>query len=130
MACRIGQIIFDLNGEYSNANHQDDGSSIGEVFGDDCVRYRAIDTPGFLDLRTNFYEQPAEALNLISKLLVNDPFRGQTDLQQFRNSGLEEPEPTDLSNHKRWEQRVAVFQAILQESRLSCSSRIPGEVPG
>lgn len=113
---RIGQIIFDLNGEYSNANHQDDGSSIAEVFGDDCVRYRAIDTPGFLDLRTNFYEQPAEALNLISKLLINDPFRGQTDLQQFLDSGLEEPEPTDLSNHKRWQQRVAVFQSILQEA--------------
>lgn len=110
---KIGQIIFDINGEYSNANHQDDGSSIAEVFGDDCVRYRSIDTPGFLDLRTNFYEQPAEALNLISKLLVNDPFRNQTDLQQFLDSGLEEPEPTDMSNHKRWQQRVAVFQAIL-----------------
>jgi hypothetical protein len=110
---KIGQIIFDLNGEYSNANHQDDGSSIAEVFGADCVRYRAIDTPGFLDLRTNFYEQPAEALNLISKLLANDPFRSQTDLQQFLDSGLEEPDATDMSNHKRWQQRVAVFQAIL-----------------
>ncbi|OCZ65382.1 ATPase [Achromobacter xylosoxidans] len=109
----IGQIIFDLNGEYSNANQQDDGSSIAEVFEGQCVRYRAIDTPGFLDLRTNFYEQPAEALNLISKLLINDPFRGQTDLQQFLDSGLEEPDATDLSNHKRWEQRVAVFQTIL-----------------
>lgn len=110
---KIGQIIFDLNGEYSNANHQDDGSSIAEVFGDDCVRYRAIETPGFLDLRTNFYEQPAEAMNLISKLLANDPFRNQTDLQQFLDSGLEEPEASDISNHKRWQQRVAVYQAIL-----------------
>lgn len=110
---KIGQIIFDINGEYSNANHQDDGSSIAAVFGADCVRYRAIETEGFLDLRTNFYEQPAEALNLISKLLVNDPFRNQTDLQQFLESGLEEPEATDMSNHKRWQQRVAVFQAIL-----------------
>lgn len=110
---KIGQIIFDLNGEYSNANQQDDGSSIAEVFGDNCVRYRAIDTPGFLDLRTNFYEQPAEALNLISKLLINDPFRNQTDLQQFLDSGLEEPDVKDISDHKRWEQRVAVFQAIL-----------------
>ncbi|MDG5974972.1 hypothetical protein H010_06885 [Hydrogenophaga taeniospiralis CCUG 15921] len=110
---KIGQIIFDINGEYSNANHQDDGSSIAAVFGDDCIRYRAIETDGFLDLRTNFYEQPAEALNLISKLLVNDPFRNQTDLQQFLDSGLEEPEATDMSNHKRWQQRVAVFQAIL-----------------
>ncbi|SOZ50279.1 conserved hypothetical protein [Cupriavidus taiwanensis] len=113
---KVGQIIFDLNGEYSNANHQDDGSSIAEVFQSDCVRYRAIDTPGFEDLRTNFYEQPAEALNLLSKLLVNDPFRNQTDLQQFLDSGLEEPDPTDMSNHKRWEQRVAVFQAILQSA--------------
>lgn len=110
---KIGQIIFDLNGEYSNANHQDDGSSIASVFDDDCVRYRAIDTPGFLDLRTNFYEQPSEALNLISKLLANDPFRNQTDLQQFLDSGLEEPDQTDMSNHKRWQQRVAVFQSIL-----------------
>ena len=110
---KVGQIIFDINGEYSNANHQDDGSSIAEVFKDQCVRYRAIDTPGFEDLRTNFYEQPAEALNLISKLLVNDPFRNQTDLAQFLDSGLEEPDATDMSNHKRWQQRVAVFQAIL-----------------
>jgi hypothetical protein len=110
---KIGQIIFDLNGEYSNANHQDDGSSIAEVFSEDCVRYRAIETPGFLDLRTNFYEQPAEAMNLISKLLANDPFRNQTDLQQFLDSGLEEPEAADISNHKRWQQRVAVYQAIL-----------------
>lgn len=113
---KIGQIIFDINGEYSNANHQDDGSSIAAVFGDDCVRYRAIETDGFLDLRTNFYEQPAEALNLISKLLVNDPFRSQTDLQQFLDSGLEEPEASDVSNHKRWQLRVAVFQAILKEA--------------
>ncbi|VFR90109.1 Conserved protein [plant metagenome] len=113
---KIGQIIFDINGEYSNANHQDDGSSIAAVFGEDCVRYRAIETAGFLDLRTNFYEQPAEALNLISKLLANDPFRGQTDLQQFLDSGLEEPEASDISNHKRWQLRVAVFQAILKEA--------------
>lgn len=112
----VGQIIFDLNGEYSNANHQDDGSSIAEVFGADCVRYRAIETSGFEDLRTNFYEQPAEALNLISKLLQNDPFRNQTDLQQFLDSGLEEPDPTDMSNHKRWQQRVAAFQCILHEA--------------
>jgi hypothetical protein len=113
---KIGQIIFDINGEYSNANHQDDGSSIAAVFGDDCVRYRAVETDGFLDLRTNFYEQPAEALNLISKLLVNDPFRGQTDLQQFLDSGLEEPDATDISNQRRWQLRVAVFQAILKEA--------------
>jgi hypothetical protein len=34
---RVGQIIFDVNGEYANANHQDDGSSIAEVFVKDTI---------------------------------------------------------------------------------------------
>ncbi|HWP19006.1 MAG TPA: DUF87 domain-containing protein [Burkholderiaceae bacterium] len=126
---KVGQIIFDINGEYSNANHQDDGSSIAEVFEGDCVRYRAVDTKGFEDLRTNFYEQPAEALNLISKLLANDPFRGQTDLQQFLDSGLEAPDPSDLSNYKRWEQRVAVFQAILQQAQFPAAAGLTVRFP-
>ena len=39
---RIGQLIFDVNGEYANANHQDDGSSIAEVF-NNTIRYRALE---------------------------------------------------------------------------------------
>lgn len=109
----VGQIIFDLNGEYANANHQDDGSSIASVFENQCVRYRALDTPGFEDLRTNFYQEVTEAMNLIPSLLDDDPFRKQTDLDTFLNSGLDKPDVTDMSNHKRWEQRVAVFQSIL-----------------
>lgn len=110
---KVGQIIFDINGEYANANHQDDGSSIAEVFVSDCIRYRAVDTPNFEDLRTNFYIETAEGLNLLTKLTMNDPFRNQTDLQQFLDSGLEEPDVTDISAHKRWEIRKAIFQCIL-----------------
>jgi hypothetical protein len=109
---KVGQIIFDINGEYSNANHQDDGSSIAEVFGNDCVRYRAVDTPGFEDLRANFYDQCAEGLNILGRLLANNPYP-QTDLDQFIGSGLEQPDPTDYSAMKRWERRKAVFQCIL-----------------
>jgi hypothetical protein len=110
---KVGQIIFDINGEYANANHQDDGSSIAEVFLKDCVRYRAIETQNFEDLRTNFYAECAEGLNLLHKLTLNDPFRNQTDLQQFLDSGLEEPDITDFSAHKRWELRKAIFQCII-----------------
>lgn len=110
---KVGQIIFDINGEYANANHQDDGSSIADVFGSDCIRYRAIDTPNFEDLRTNFYQECAEGMNLLNRLSANDPFRNQTDLQQFLDSGMEEPDVTDISAHRRWEVRQAVFQCIL-----------------
>lgn len=111
---KIGQIIFDINGEYANANHQDDGSSIADVFGADCIRYRAIDTPGFEDLRTNFYVEPAQGLNLIQSLYKTDPtpFTGQ-DIDTFMGSSLDEPDPSDHSEHTRWERRKAVFQCIL-----------------
>jgi Helicase HerA, central domain len=39
---KIGQIIYDINGEYANANQQDKGA-IADVF-PDTVRYRMLDT--------------------------------------------------------------------------------------
>src|SRR5690606_20133587 len=69
----IGQLIFDVNGEYANANHQDDDSSIAAVFGVGVVRYRAMQTPGFEDLRTNFYYEPQQAIGLIQSLWHANP---------------------------------------------------------
>jgi hypothetical protein len=114
----VGQIIFDVNGEYANANHQDDGSSIAEVFVNDTVRYRAVDMPGtnFQDLRTNFYREPGQALNLLAQLTKDDPYRNQTDLEQFLESSLEEPDATALSEHRRWETRCSMFCCILSEA--------------
>lgn len=115
----VGQIIFDVNGEYANANHQDDGSSIAEVFVKDTVRYRAVQMPkgsGFEDLRTNFYAEPGQALNLLAKLTKDDPYRNQTDLMSFLDSGLEEPDSAAASDHRRWEIRVAIFRCILSEA--------------
>ncbi|WP_052571794.1 ATP-binding protein [Geothrix fermentans] len=111
---RVGQLIFDVNGEYANANHQDDGSSIADVFPDITVRYRALDTPGFEDLRTNFFTEVDQALKLLQSLFKAEKsmFSGQ-DLDTFMNSTLEEPESTDRSTHTRWERLKAVFQCIL-----------------
>lgn len=111
----VGQLIFDVNGEYANANHQDDGSSIAEVFGPDrVVRYRAINTPGFQDLRINFYSEPAQAIALIQALFAADkpPFSGQ-DLDAFLGTSLAQPDPKDKGDFTRWERHKAVFQCIL-----------------
>lgn len=111
---KVGQIIFDLNGEYANANQQDDGSSIAEVFGADCVRYRAADTANFKDLRINFYEEPAQGLALVTDLFNKDPgpYSGQ-DLELFLGSSLEEPDVTARSEHTRWQVLTAVWKCIL-----------------
>ena len=127
---KVGQIIFDINGEYANANHQDDGSSIADVFGSDCVRYRAIDTPGFEDLRTNFYTETEQGLNLIQALFRADtsPFSGQ-DLDNFMSSSLEEPNIADRGEHNRWEVLQSVFQCILYKAGYLAPSRFIVKIP-
>jgi hypothetical protein len=116
---RIGQLIFDINGEYANANHQDDGSSIATVF-DSTVRYRAVATDGFEDLRTNFYLEPAQALNLVQQLFKAEksPFSGQ-DLDALMSSSLDEPDRSEHSEHTRWDRHVAIFQCILNRAGYS-----------
>lgn len=127
---RIGQLIFDVNGEYANANHQDDGSSIAEVFPTQTIRYRAIETTGFEDIRPNFYIECAQALNLIQALFKNDnsPFSGQ-DLDAFMSTSLDEPDPIDRAEHIRWGRHKAVFQCILFRAGYSVPAGCTIEVP-
>lgn len=126
----VGQLIFDINGEYANANHQDDGSSIADVFPAQTVRYRALETPGFEDLRTNFYRDCDQALNLIQSLFKGEksPFSGQ-DLDAFLSSTLEEPDPNERSEHTRWKRHRAVFQCILHRAGFPAPQGWTVEVP-
>jgi hypothetical protein len=110
----IGQIIFDLNGEYANANKQDQGA-ISEVYPDDTVRYRGLDTPGFEDLRQNFYVNLNEGLYLLQSLLQQDTFK-QADLEIFKNTSLEEPDKSAHSEHNRWTVRQAAYQCLLRRA--------------
>lgn len=128
---KVGQIIFDINGEYANANHQDDGSSIADVFGSECVRYRAVETPDFQDLRTNFYEEPAQGLQLIQELFRNEtstPYSGQ-DLETVMGATLEEPDRDDRSAHNRWQVLVSVWKCILASAGYSKPNGLLVEIP-
>lgn len=126
----VGQLIFDINGEYANANHQDDGSSIADVFPDQTVRYRALEAAGFEDLRTNFYSEVDQGLNLIQALFKVDksPFSGQ-DLDAFMSSTLEQPDVSDRSEHTRWKRHRAVFQCILHKAGYRAAVGFTVEVP-
>ena len=126
----IGQLIFDINGEYANANHQDDGSSIADVFPSQTIRYRALETAGFEDLRTNFYNEVDQGLNLIQSLFKVDksPYSGQ-DLDTFMSSTLEQPDVSDRSDYTRWERRKAVFQCLLHKAGYQAPARFNAKIP-
>lgn len=64
----IGQMIYDLNGEYANANQQDSGS-IADIFGNDCVRYRMVQASGFRPILNNFYSQIQDGFATICEVV-------------------------------------------------------------
>ena len=53
----VGQIIFDINGEYANANLQDEGTAIFELFKKDVIRYSVLEKAGFKVMKVNFFTQ-------------------------------------------------------------------------
>lgn len=114
---KAGQIIYDINGEYANANQQDKGS-IAEVFSSDAVRYRMLPAKGFRELRTNFYVELNEGLILIREVVQEEGTGTQGDLKAFLAMTFDEPPERDntgkvSSDHKRWEVLRAAYWALL-----------------
>jgi DNA helicase HerA-like ATPase len=109
----IGQLIFDLNGEYANANAQDDGSSIADVFRDDTVRYRGLATKGFRDLRNNFYTALTPGLAILQGLLDQDKMNSSADIRNFIDMSLDEPDVNEYSEYRRWQLRRAIYLTML-----------------
>jgi hypothetical protein len=106
----VGQIIFDVNGEYANANQQDEGTAIFELFDDITTRYSLIDKPGFEVMKLNFYRDIGGGFGLIDANLAAG---GADYVASFLAVDLEEPDPTDIAAHTRWERVVAAYQACL-----------------
>ena len=61
----VGQIIFDINGEYANANLQDEGTAIFELYKEKVIRYSVLDKPGFNIMKVNFYNDVESGFGLI-----------------------------------------------------------------
>ena len=119
---KVGQLIFDMNGEYANANQQDDGSSLAEVFEPVgmVVRYRGRETPGFRDLRPNYYEDLDASLMMLQGLLANDPNPGTSqEFQTFLTLSLPEPPTGDRSATNRWNIKRALFHALLAKAKFT-----------
>jgi len=67
----VGQLIFDINGEYANDNPQDDSSSLKSAYPERCEVY-ALTKKQNTDskpLRLDFYENPESSHRIIATLL-------------------------------------------------------------
>jgi len=109
---KIGQLIYDINGEYANANSQDSGS-ISDIYNNDCIRYRMIQTPGFEHILNNFYKQICDGYNLICEAIKENGNSNSADVQTFMGMSFDEPDKQDISLHNRWEVRTAIYKVLL-----------------
>jgi hypothetical protein len=118
----IGQLIFDINGEYANANGQDNGA-ISEIFREDCIRYRMIKAEGFRNLLNNFYEQIPEGFSIICEQIKNDGNASSGDIQNFMTASFDEPDTNDYSSHNRWELKSAIYRCLLYKAEYELNNK-------
>ncbi len=105
---KIGQIIYDLNGEYANANQQDQGSIAG-VFPADTVRYRMFPTPGFEVILNNFFRQIAEGHSTLRGLIEGGKLPRSADLEAFLTMDFTEPDKETCSSDYEFQRQAAMF---------------------
>lgn len=107
----VGQIIFDINGEYANPNMQDEGTAIYEIYAKYVTRYSVLDKPGFKVLKVNFYRDLISGFELIKSHLA---LENADYAKSFLSADLAEPEDeSDFSAMTRWERKRAAYFCCL-----------------
>ncbi len=106
----IGQIIFDVNGEYANDNQQDQGTAIYQLYASDVTRYSILQKDGFKVMKLNFFRDVVEGFEMIHSNLQDDK---TVYTQAFMNVSWEPPAQGDFSATTRYDRRKACYQAIL-----------------
>lgn len=113
----VGQIVFDVNGEYANANLQDEGTAIFQLFEDEVTRYSVIEKPGFKVMKVNFYRDIQSGFELIRSHLEMD---GADYVGSFTSVDLTPPSnPQDWSAKTRYERVKAAYLCCLYRAQFN-----------
>lgn len=106
----IGQIIFDVNGEYANANQQDEGTAIFEQYPKDVTRYSVLEKDGFLVMKHNFYRSIEAGFELLMPYFESD---SAGYVRAFVGIDWSKPDASDMGAKTRYDRKVAAYKACL-----------------
>ncbi len=131
---RVGQLIFDMNGEYCNDNTQDEGC-LRNISSEDVVTYGMFENPendpSRRLIKLNFYGDKLTSADLddreavqtaltpliTGKEIINDHLRGTSGLPQYMSSFIEAsiapPTQWNRGASVRYRRNLALYRSIL-----------------
>jgi len=137
---RIGQIIFDPNGEYANENVQDNNSALKNVWqlipngvkANEVVTYgitRHPNDPERTLMLLNFFEASNTQIgkSIIDGLLAED---STNYIRQFCQVSFDEPDPNDRSATTRYNRRLLAYRSVLARAGFQVPQNVRASTRG
>ena len=124
----VGQLIFDINGEYANDNPQDGSRSLRSAYPNRCEVYALTPRPATPSqpLKLNFYEQPDQCIQILRTLLEQS---NQTAQYVRSFSSVQLPNINDVlqlrpgSLRTRTIRKIQIYWAILKKAGFSADEQ-------
>ncbi|WP_422860656.1 ATP-binding protein [Flagellimonas sp. S174] len=118
----VGQIIFDVNGEYANKNLQD-GTAIFEKYSSNTKRYSILDKEqdGFSIMKVNFYKDIQTGFEYVLEFLRDD---NSTFLTGFKVIDFTRPEDKDYNGWNIYNKHKSIYLCCLKKAGFTAPSSI------
>jgi hypothetical protein len=131
----VGQVIFDVNGEYANDNPQDESRSLASAYPSRCVVYALTPKPNTRSksLKLNFYEHPSRSQRVLADRLSLDG-RGTIYVRDFLGAEVPSIEEfqalKDHGDKLRARRRILMYWAILKKANFDVNEhKLAAKVP-
>jgi len=120
----VGQVIFDINGEYANDNPQDGNCSLATAYKDRCDVYALTpkEKTKSKPLKINFYEHPDASIAVLSSLIKEAGRDSSNYIKSFLS--VDVPSVSDVQSMPKFEvtrsrRKILMYWAILHKAGFS-----------